>query len=182
MNIIDLGRWGAPTRHEDPSTGVVFARYTNEAGDDWYTSVAHAEGRPAGVAIALDESGKVAFASPDVTGMEPGNKHVLVLPDYSGKLEDIVGKFFDTETGALTAPIPSVVSRAQAQMALFNAGLLDDLEAIISAHPYRPVRIWYNSANIWERSNPYISMLAPELNLTEEQINGLFAEAAKLSA
>lgn len=75
---------------------------------------------------------------------------------------------------------PVSVSKAQAQMALYNAGLLDQLEAVIAAHPYRPVRIWYESANEWLRSHPYVSMLAPELGITEEQIDALFVAAARL--
>ncbi|MEZ2409839.1 hypothetical protein AB6806_23895 [Bosea sp. RCC_152_1] len=180
MNIIDLGSWGAPVRYEDPETGISFARYENAAGEDWYASVAHNEDRPRGFVVGLDEAGKVLFAADDVSKMEPGNKRVLVLPDFTGDLTDLVGKFLDTDTGELTSPPPVIVSRAQAQMALFNAGLLDDLETIIANHPYRPVRIWYESANIWERANPYVSMLAPELNLTEEQIDALFVAAAKL--
>nr|WP_047575679.1 hypothetical protein [Methylobacterium sp. ZNC0032] len=77
-------------------------------------------------------------------------------------------------------PAPTVVSKAQAQMALYNAGLLDQLEAVIAAHEYRPVRIWYDSANEWLRSNPYVSMLAPELGITEEEIDALFIAAARL--
>jgi hypothetical protein len=76
-------------------------------------------------------------------------------------------------------PLPvTSVSRAQAQLALYNAGLLDDLEALIASHPYRPVRIWYESANTWERSNPYVNLLGPELNLTDEQIDDLFLQAS----
>lgn len=79
-----------------------------------------------------------------------------------------------------TPAVPAAVSKAQAQMALLNAGLLDQLEAAIAAHPYRPVRIWYEGANVWERAHPYVSTLAPELGLTEEQIDALFIAAAKL--
>lgn len=92
-----------------------------------------------------------------------------------------------TEAGAVIAPfvppepqVPFSVSKAQAQMALYNAGLLDQLEAVIAAHEYRPVRIWYEGANEWLRSNPYVSMLAPELGITEEQIDALFIAAARL--
>lgn len=72
------------------------------------------------------------------------------------------------------------VSKAQALMALYNAGVLDDLEAIIAAHPYRPVRIWFENANEWLRTNPYVNLLGPELGLTDEGIDNLFIEAARL--
>lgn len=78
---------------------------------------------------------------------------------------------------ALAAPVTS----AQALMALYNAGHLDALKAIIAAHPYRPVRIWFEKANHWERSNPYIQILGPELGLSEADIDDLFANAAQLS-
>lgn len=76
--------------------------------------------------------------------------------------------------------VPKSVTRAQALMALFNAGLLDDLEAIIAAHPYRPVRIWFENANEWLRTNPYVNLMGPELGLTDEGIDNLFIEAARL--
>ena len=76
--------------------------------------------------------------------------------------------------------IPSIVSASQAKIALFNAGLLDDVEAMAVAHPYRPVRIWYSSANEWQRLHPYVQALGAELGLTGERINALFAEAATI--
>lgn len=78
------------------------------------------------------------------------------------------------------ARVPTSVTRAQALMALYNAGKLEDLEAIIAAHPYRPVRIWFENANEWLRANPYVNLLGPELGLTDEGIDNLFIEAAKL--
>lgn len=76
--------------------------------------------------------------------------------------------------------VPVSVTRAQALMALYNAGKLEALEAIIAAHPYRPVRIWFENANEWLRTNPYVNLLGPELGLTDEDIDTLFIEAAKL--
>ncbi len=180
MNIIDLGSWGAPVRYEDPETGISFARYENAAGEDWYASVAHKEDRPRGFVVGLDEAGKVLFAADDVSKMEPGNKRVLVLPDFAGDLTDLVGKFLDTDTGELTAPPPVIVSSAQAVEALDRAGLLDAVEAAIAAHPLRSVRNWYERANVWERGHAYVQALGAEIGLTDEQIDALFIAAAKL--
>ena len=72
------------------------------------------------------------------------------------------------------------VSRAQAQIALYNAGLLDQLEATIASHPYRPVRIWYESANYWERGHPYVQALAVDMGLTEEQVDDLWLAATRV--
>jgi hypothetical protein len=72
----------------------------------------------------------------------------------------------------------SEVSAAQAKLALDAAGLLDDVEAMIAAHPVRAVQIWFSDANTWERSHPYIAALGLEMDLDEDAIDGLFAAAS----
>lgn len=83
----------------------------------------------------------------------------------------------------------SSVSAAQAKTALFNATLLDRVEAIVDAHPYRPVKIFYSSANTWEKKNPYVRAIAVELDLlgydadgneVDAGLDGLFVAANKL--
>jgi hypothetical protein len=73
--------------------------------------------------------------------------------------------------------LPTSCGPAQAKIVLYEMDLLDAVEAMIAAHPYRPVSIWYHSATVWERSHPYVTALAYELDLTDEQIDGLFALA-----
>ena len=73
------------------------------------------------------------------------------------------------------------VSRAQALMALHNAGLLESVETMIAAHPYKPVQIWYYNASHWERDHPYLEGIALEIPLTDTQIDALFAAAALLT-
>ena len=184
MNFIDLGAWGAAEKHYT-NEGVSFARYRNDKGEDWYQAVAHREDRPRGFTVALNEDMEIVMYGEDVSHIEPSLKRVVVLPDYVGTAEDkdaLFGCRFDFATGTIlpSARVPVAVTKAQGQIALFNADLLDDLEAAIAAHPYRPVRIWYESANVWERKNPYVNLLGPELNLTDEDIDRLFIEAAKL--
>lgn len=77
-------------------------------------------------------------------------------------------------------PFPSVVSASQAKIALLNAGLLDEVEAIVAAHPYRIVRIWYADANQWERGNPYVQALGVEMGLDDAAIDDLFIAASKV--
>lgn len=179
MNFIDLGEWEA--YRVETEEGQAFAKYRNAAGHDWYSTVAHNPDRAKGIAALLSPEGDVVMAYEDVAHAEPRLGRPVVLPDYTGTIQDLAGSHLDLTTGELfKRTVPVAVSKAQAQMALYNIGLLDDLEAAIAAHPYRPVRIWYDSANYWERANPYVSMLAPELGLTDEQIDALFVEAAKL--
>lgn len=75
------------------------------------------------------------------------------------------------------APVPSEVYASSAEMALFQAGLLTTVMAAIENHPYEPVRIYFRKAQKWQRYNPYVQSLGPELGLTEEQIDDLFRSA-----
>lgn len=81
------------------------------------------------------------------------------------------------------------VSAAQAKTALFNAKLDDKVEQIVTNHPYKPVRIFYQNANFWLKGNPYVRAIAIELELLKIDRNGvetdngfakLFEDAAKL--
>lgn len=75
--------------------------------------------------------------------------------------------------------VPQEVSAAQAKLALDAAGILDDVEAMIEAHPVRAVRIWFADANNWVRTHPYIAALGLEMALDDVAIDALF-KAAKL--
>lgn len=184
--IIDLGTWSryTPAWPEDDSRHDAihtFAWFRSEERGDWYEFLRSPEA-PEGAAAVLDEDGVVVFVGADLTQVVPSaGSRVIVVPgeaDY----RTLMGKQL-SDDGVLVSPPPAVprqVSAAQAKMALFNVGLLDDLEAIVKDHPYRPVRIWYESANYWERKSPYVAALGPELNLTDEQIDDLFIAAAKL--
>lgn len=77
-------------------------------------------------------------------------------------------------------PQPTIVSASQAKIALYNAGLLEDVEAAVAVHPYEPVRIWYEAANEWHRGHAYVQALGLELGLTDDVIDGLFVAANML--
>ena len=78
--------------------------------------------------------------------------------------------------------MPSLgVSRAQALMALYNAGLLTQVRDVVAAHPYEPVRIWFDNATNWHRENPYVLALSMELGLSETQVDELFISARLLT-
>lgn len=71
------------------------------------------------------------------------------------------------------------VTAAQAEMALYDAGLYDAYVSAVALHPYQPIRIWAAKANVWERKHPYIAAFAAEIGLTEDQIDTLFLAASK---
>lgn len=97
---------------------------------------------------------------------------------------DVYGRIISGEAGAI-APyvepppaVPASVTRAQARVALYEAGLLAQVEAAVAAHPYEVVRIWWENALNIERANPYLVGLAIELELSEQQVDDLFIAAS----
>lgn len=85
---------------------------------------------------------------------------------------------------ALAHPeVPKAVTMRQARLALFNAGLLDSIDAAIAALP-EPQKtkagIEWNYSNEVDRSNGFVDALAPTLGITSEQIDALFIAAMTL--
>lgn len=72
-----------------------------------------------------------------------------------------------------------IVTAAQAKIALFRSGYLEQVEAIVLQYP-KDIQIWYESALYWERNNPYILGLGLELGLDDKDIDNLFEMASKL--
>lgn len=81
---------------------------------------------------------------------------------------------------AYRATIPSEVSPAQAEIALYNAGMLDAVNALLDTYPYEPVRIWWRKATYISRNHPYLEAVAIELDLSDETVDGLFKAASIL--
>lgn len=79
--------------------------------------------------------------------------------------------------------VPVVVSRFQAKAALLGAGLLDAVEALM-ANPATPAiaRLAWAEALEFRRDSPTLAAMASALALTDEQLDDLFVEAAKVSA
>ena len=76
-------------------------------------------------------------------------------------------------------PVPQQVTMRQARLALLGAGLLDDVEAVITAAG-REAQIQWEYASVVERSNPVIAIVQQQQGMTDAQIDDLFREAAKL--
>lgn len=77
------------------------------------------------------------------------------------------------------AAVPVVVTRKQALLALLAADKLDAVDLFISQAP-RAVQIAWDAAGTFERTNPLIQAIAPQVGLTPSDIDDLFIEAAKL--
>lgn len=106
--------------------------------------------------------------------------HAYLLPAGSVEISN-------EEAEALRpVPVPTVpqfVSRFQARAALHLAGLLDDVEALMTA-PDTPAlaKLAWTDAQEFERQSPTIAALAGAVGLTEQDIDALFITAAGIKA
>lgn len=78
-------------------------------------------------------------------------------------------------------PVVYEVSRFQARAALFNAGLLPQVEAAVAAAPPLVQMAWADAIT-FRRDSPSISALSAALGMTDAQIDELFSAAALIRA
>ena len=80
--------------------------------------------------------------------------------------------------------VPASVTMRQARLALLRAGLLDDVDAAIAAIPdpanRKAAEIEWEYAQTVDRNSPFTQQMAAGLNLTAEQLDALFTQAAGL--
>ena len=76
-------------------------------------------------------------------------------------------------------PVPAQVTMRQARLELLKRGLLDDVEAVITAAG-RAAQLEWEYAAVVERTNPAVAAVQQQQGLTDAQIDDLFREAAKL--
>ncbi len=76
-------------------------------------------------------------------------------------------------------PVPQQVTMRQARLALLSAGLLDDVEMVITAAG-RAAQLEWEYAAVVDRSNPAVAIVQQQEALTDAQIDDLFREAARL--
>lgn len=80
---------------------------------------------------------------------------------------------------AVPAAVPQRITRRQGRLALLEAGLLDQVEAIMrNPDTPRAARITYEDATEWWRDAEIIEAMAKGLNLPPEQVDELFRVAA----
>lgn len=77
------------------------------------------------------------------------------------------------------ASVPQSVTMRQAARALLDAGLLDDVEALVATLP-RAYQIDWEKASVVERSNPLVEIVRQQKSMTDTQIDDLFITAATL--
>lgn len=133
--------------------------------------------------LAQIEDGRVV----NVAEVEPG-----AVPDFMadwveteeagpGWLWSEAGGFTPPEEEPDAAPVPAVVSRLQARLALMSAGLLQAVEDHISASGDATLQLVWAEATEWRRDSPTIATIAAALELTEDQVDALFRAAGEIS-
>lgn len=75
--------------------------------------------------------------------------------------------------------VPRKISVRQAKLALLDAGLLDDIEAMV-AKSERAVQISWEYATEFERINPLILAFQSQMQMGDEALDELFKTAKKL--
>lgn len=80
-------------------------------------------------------------------------------------------------------PVPALVTRFQARMALRNAGLFDQATALMAdpATPITVVEAW-ESAQEFRRDSPNVQSMAVALGLDDQALDELFIAAAVIQA
>lgn len=135
---------------------------------------------------------------PPVAGLEFAwareSRYPTDVPEFFGtcpedadtQVDGVLGVYVQVDWETLWAdemrarnPVPQQVTMRQARLALLSAGLLDDVEMVITAAG-RAAQLEWEYAAMVERSNPAVAIVQQQQGMTDEQIDGLFREAAKL--
>lgn len=144
MHYIDFGRW---TAYRAEADGQFFSRYKNEAGEDWYETVAHNSERPLGFSVCLNEEDVAVYIGDDLDHLDPNGKRVIVLHEFeqtSAARYAIIGKRFDFATGEFVDP-PAAPKTILPKVTLWRRltdAEADALDITLAAAPTRLRRLF----------------------------------------
>ena len=131
------------------------------------------------MAYAIIEGGTVAniaVATPEFAAEQGW----VLAPAHVG-----IGWAYDGTEWTPPAPEPEpqpediTVSRMQARMALYQAGLLSEVQAIVAQGDPLMQMAWAEAVE-WKRSSPMINGLAQQLGLSAAQVDALFLNASQI--
>ena len=91
----------------------------------------------------------------------------------------IVEKTEEEKIAYAKSLVPQSITPLQAKLQLLNMGLLDEVEAMVSAD--RRIALYWEYALDIQRSHTTLSQMAEALGLTDAQLDEMFIEASKLS-
>jgi len=128
----------------------------------------------------LDENNRVI-------DLIPATEENSALPDAGNTVS--MGCFYDPGTSSflpppdppvMPEPVPEVISRFQAKVALLQMGLLAAAEAHVLGESTLAAMAW-EDVNEFRRDSPLVNHIAPELGLDAEGLDNLFRLAATIS-
>ena len=150
-----------------------------------------------GISIASEPAANGPVLPP-VTGLEFAwareSRYPTDVPEFFGtcpedadtQVDGVLGVYLQADWETMREdemrarnPVPQQVTMRQARLALLSAGLLDDVEAVISAAG-RAAQLEWEYAAVVDRSNPAVAAVQQQQGMTDAQIDDLFREAAKL--
>ncbi len=106
------------------------------------------------------------------------------VPAGSSKIGDTYLGEGNFETPPVVVPVPQAITMRQARLVLLGAGKLAGVSTAIAAIPDETIReaaeIEWEFSNELQRNNTFVTMLAPALGLTSEQVDQLFIAGSKL--
>ena len=119
---------------------------------------------------------------------ESENLDVMLL-EYIEKFDNDeyvarIGETYIPEVGfifvskAVPTIIPKTITPRQARLALLGAGLLDDIEVLLTTD--KAMQIWWEYSLEVDRDNAHIVTAGTALGLTELQLDEMFIAASKL--
>lgn len=108
------------------------------------------------------------------------------FPDYIDATGASIGDTWDGNTFTSSipiSPVPQIITRMQAKMALQQAGLLNSIQAHMDDPDMNPMyKIAWNEAQEFSRNSPTIAALQGILGLTDESIDNLFRSGSLFTA
>lgn len=191
--IRSFGKFSRQPLQVDPETGFKFYPIANEDGEDFHLDIAKSQSTYEGSVFvealfpyyaSVEAGGRIRVASGEPSRVSPEDGEWFIASDE----ELSEGGYYDPEANELYVPeiepvIPTVVSKAQAKLALLDKGLLDDVEAALAAMDGvegQRARIEWNDRTEFHRSHEFIGLLAAAIGLSDANVDELFAHAASL--
>lgn len=106
------------------------------------------------------------------------------VPAGNSKIRDTYLGEGNFETPPVAVPVPQAITMRQARLVLLGAGKLAGVDTAIANIPDPTTRaaaqIEWEFSNELQRDNAFVTMLAPALGLTSEQVDQLFIAGSAL--
>lgn len=90
------------------------------------------------------------------------------------------GKGFIPVADETEDAVPAFVKRHQAKIIMVRTGLYDTARDWVAASEDEELKIYFNEAENFARTNPFVEAFATTFSMTEEQLDELFIAASQV--